>query len=158
MRRNAIHKSCAVEVRRGSGYLWAMQYRFLGRTGVRVSQICFGTMTFGGAADERESGQLFRRCREAGINTFDAADVYNGGATEEILGRLIADCRDELVITSKGYFPTGPGQNDRGTSRYHLIQTVEASLRRLKTDRIDIYFLHRWDEATAILSDQAQKG
>lgn len=127
-----------------------MDERFLGRTGVRISRLAFGTMSFGGEADERTATTIFAMCREAGINTFDCADVYNGGRAEEILGTLIADCRDEVVIASKGYFPTGRGANDRGASRYHLVRAVEASLDRLRTDRIDLYYIHHFDEATSL--------
>ncbi len=127
-----------------------MEYTFLGRTGVRVSSLCFGTMSFGGDADASTSAAMFARCRDAGINTFDCADVYAGGASEEILGRLIADCRNELVITSKAYFPTAAHANSRGASRYHLVRAVEDSLRRLGTDRIDVYFLHRFDDQTPL--------
>jgi aryl-alcohol dehydrogenase-like predicted oxidoreductase len=127
-----------------------MDYRTLGRTGVQVSRICFGTMSFGGDADEATAAAMFRRCREAGVNFFDCADVYNAGRAEEILGRLIADCRDEVIITSKVHFPTGPDVNAAGLSRRHILLAVEASLRRLKTDRIDVYFLHGFDAQTPI--------
>ncbi|MCA9941157.1 MAG: aldo/keto reductase [Anaerolineales bacterium] len=126
-----------------------MEYRFLGRTGVRVSMLGLGTMAFGGDADAATSGALYARARDAGINLFDCADVYAGGESEHVLGRLIAAHRDDVVIASKAYFPTGDkGPNDRGSSRYHLVRAVEASLRRLKTDRIDLYFLHRFDDET----------
>lgn len=107
-------------------------------------------MSFGGDADEQTSTQLFQQCREAGVNLFDCADVYQQGRSEEILGKLIHDCRDEVVITSKAYFPTGDGPNDRGASRYHMMRSVEGSLRRLGTDRIDGYYIHRFDDYTAI--------
>ena len=94
-----------------------MDYRFLGNTGVRVSELCYGTMSFGGDADRQTSAQLYRACRDAGINFFDCADVYAGGASERILGTLMAGERDELVITSKVYFPTSEGPNSRGSSR-----------------------------------------
>jgi len=122
----------------------------MGRTGVRVSKLAFGTMSFGGDADEATAGAMFARCRDAGVNHFDCADVYNGGKAEEILGRLVKGCRDEVVLTSKGYFPTGKDRNARGSSRYHLVRAVEASLKRLGTDRIDIYYLHRFDDDTAL--------
>ncbi len=122
----------------------------MGGTGVRVSRLGFGTMPFGGNADEATSAALFGRCRDAGINLFDCADVYNRGRSEEILGGLIADCRDDVVLTTKAYFPTGDGVNDRGTSAYHLVRAVEGSLRRLRTDRIDVFFLHRFDDATPL--------
>jgi aryl-alcohol dehydrogenase-like predicted oxidoreductase len=129
-----------------------MEYRLLGRTGVKVSGLSFGTMSFGDEADEKTSQQLFERCLEAGINHFDTADVYAQGRSEEILGRFMAaaGCRDRIVPASKGYFPTGKDVNARGSSRYHLVRAVEASLRRLGTDRIDIYYLHRFDDLTAI--------
>ena len=125
-------------------------HRYLGSTGVKVSPLCLGTMTFGGPADPETSAALFRRCREAGINVFDCANVYEDGRSEELLGDLIADCRDEVVITTKAYFPTGDDPNARGASRYHLVRAVENSLRRLDTDRIDVFFVHRFDEKTAL--------
>lgn len=127
-----------------------MEYRLLGNTGVKVSQLCFGTMSFGGDADEPTSELLYHRCRDAGVNFFDCADVYSGGLSETILGRLIAPHRDEVVITSKVYFPTGPDLNARGASRRHIMAAVEHSLRRLNTDRIDVYFIHRYDDLTPL--------
>ena len=127
-----------------------MDYPFLGRTGVRISAPVFGTMSFGGDADEATSAAMYARCRDAGVNAFDCADVYAAGQSEQILGRLIGACRDDVVLMSKAYFPTGPGPNDRGASRYHLVRAVEASLGRLGTDRIDVFFLHRHDDATAL--------
>ena len=127
-----------------------MEYVLLGRTGVRVSQLCFGTMSFGGDADEETAAAMFARCREAGINFFDCADMYSKGRAEEILGRLIADCRDETVLTSKVYNPMGDDVNARGLSRRHIMLAVEASLKRLKTDRLDLYFLHMFDPDTPI--------
>lgn len=141
-----------------------MDYKLLGKTGARVSPLCFGTMSFGGDADEETAAALFHRCREVGINFFDCADVYQGGRAEEILGRLIAPIRDDVVITSKAYFPTGPDVNARGASRLHLRAAVEASLRRLQTDRIDLYFIHRFDDNTPLeetlcgLDDLARQG
>ncbi len=125
-----------------------MEYRVLGGTGVKVSRLCFGTMSFGGDADEAASAAMFHRCREAGINFFDCADVYSNGRAEEILGGLIRDCRDDLVITSKVMGPMGEDINARGLSRRHIMLGVEASLRRLNTDRLDLYFLHNWDPET----------
>jgi len=127
-----------------------MEYKFLGQTGVKVSQLCFGTMSFGDEADETVSGQLYHRCREAGINFFDCADMYSSGRAEEILGRLISGHRQEVVITSKAYFPAGKDVNARGASRFHLLNSVENSLKRLNTDRIDVFFLHRFDEYTSL--------
>lgn len=127
-----------------------MNYQFLGRTGVKVSALCFGTMSFGGDADESVSAELFKYCRDKGINFFDCADVYAGGKSEEILGRLIKDCREEVVITSKVYFAAGQDPNAMGASRRHIMYAVEGSLRRLATDRIDLYFIHRFDDATPL--------
>ncbi|MCE2450147.1 MAG: aldo/keto reductase, partial [Candidatus Latescibacteria bacterium] len=125
-----------------------MQYKILGRTGVKVSSLCYGTMAFGGDADEATSGQMYRYCRELGINFFDTANVYSNGRSEEILGRLIQGERDKLVITSKVCGSMGDGPNDRGLSRRHIVQAVEASLKRLQTDRLDLYFVHNFDEDT----------
>jgi len=127
-----------------------MEYRSLGSTGVQVSRLCFGTMSFGGDADAATSRAMFNRCRERGINFFDCADVYAGGKSETILGELMAGSRDELVIASKAHFGTGQAPTDRGSTRYHLVRAVEASLKRLKTDRIDILYLHHYDTTTAL--------
>jgi aryl-alcohol dehydrogenase-like predicted oxidoreductase len=125
-----------------------MEYRLLGTTGVRVSSLCLGTVTFGREADRAESAAIFRCCRAAGVNLFDCADSYNQGESERILGELIASCRDELVITTKVFSKTGEDVNARGSSRRHIMMAVEDSLRRLKTDRIDLYILHYFDEQT----------
>ena len=127
-----------------------MKHRFLADTGVQVSPLALGTMTFGGAADAKTSRAIFDRCREVGINLFDCANVYENGLSEEILGDLVADCRDEVLITSKAFFPTGQDPNAQGASRRHLRQAVEGSLRRLHTDRIDLYFIHRFDGKTSL--------
>jgi aryl-alcohol dehydrogenase-like predicted oxidoreductase len=127
-----------------------MKHRFLADTGVQVSRLALGTMTFGGAADAKTSRAIFDRCREVGINLFDCANVYENGLSEEILGDLVADCRDEVLITSKAFFPTGQDPNAQGASRRHLRQAVEGSLRRLHTDRIDLYFIHRFDGKTSL--------
>ncbi len=127
-----------------------MTYNYLGRTGVKVSAIAYGAMSFGGDADEAGSAALFRACREAGINHFDCADVYADGRSEEILGGLIADCRQEVLVTSKVYFATSQDPNGMGASRRRIMFAVEGSLRRLKTDRIDIYYVHRFDDRTPL--------
>ena len=127
-----------------------MKTTYMGRTGVKVSRIAFGTMSFGGDADEATSAALFAACRDAGVTFFDCANVYAKGESERILGKLVASCRDEVVISTKAYFPMGPGDNARGASRYHLVRSVEASLGRLATDRIDVFFLHRFDAHTAL--------
>ena len=115
-----------------------MNRKLLGKTGVRVSQLCFGTMSFGGDADKAESARLYKACREAGINFFDCADAYSDGLAEEILGDLAAHERDQLILTSKCFNPTSDDINDRGNNR------------RLKTDRLDLLFLHQWDPLTPI--------
>lgn len=124
--------------------------RFLGKTGVKVSRVALGAMSFGGDADEHVAGQIWRAAREAGINFIDTADVYNEGRSEEIIGQILRASgeRDDIVLATKAYFPTGKDANARGTSRYHLVRAVEASLRRLQTDRIDLFYLHRFDDAT----------
>jgi aryl-alcohol dehydrogenase-like predicted oxidoreductase len=127
-----------------------MNYRFLADTGVAVSPLAFGTMSFGGDADAATSRVLFERCREAGINLYDTADVYQNGKAEEILGELTRDCRDEVIIATKAYFPTGRDINAQGASRRHLTRAIEASLRRLRTDRVDIFYVHRFDGKTAL--------
>ena len=127
-----------------------MDYKNLGRTGVKVSRLCFGTMSFGDIADESESAKMFHRCRDLGINFFDCANTYGGGRSEEILGDLMADCRDEIVLTTKVVSRTGDGVNQGGASRRHIQISVEQSLKRLKTDRIDVYFLHHYDPDTPI--------
>ncbi|MCE7988885.1 MAG: aldo/keto reductase [Caldilinea sp. CFX5] len=125
-----------------------MEYRILGGTGVKVSRLCFGVMSFGGDADEATAAAMFKRCREAGINFFDCANSYAGGRSEEILGRVMASERNDLVITTKVASPMGKGINDRGLSRRHIMLQVEASLRRLQTDRIDMLFVHHFDADT----------
>ena len=127
-----------------------MDYRFLGKTGVRVSQLCFGTMSFGSIADEDESAKMYGACRDLGINFFDCANVYSDGRAEQILGKLMAGHRDELVITTKVASPFGDDLNNRGASRRHIMQEVDKSLKSLNTDRIDVYFIHHFDPNTPI--------
>lgn len=127
-----------------------MEYRLLGSTGLRVSPLCYGTMSFGGDADEATSAAMFKRCREAGINFFDCANVYQKGVAEEILGRLIAGQRHDLVITTKCGFKMSDLPNGQGLSRKHIVLNCEQSLQRLKTDYVDVYFLHRFDPNTPI--------
>jgi aryl-alcohol dehydrogenase-like predicted oxidoreductase len=127
-----------------------MKYNLLGATGIKVSELCFGTMSFGGDANEDESSRMFRACRDRGINFFDCADVYSGGVSEQILGRLMSSERDDLVITSKCHGPTSDDINARGANRRHITRAVEASLRRLNTDRIDVLFMHRFDNSLAL--------
>ena len=127
-----------------------MEYRLLGSTGVKVSQLCFGTMSFGGDADEETSQAMFKRCLDAGINFFDCANVYQHGVSEEILGRCIKGIRQDLVITSKFRFPMGDKPNQSGASRKHIIRSIEETLNRLDTDYLDLYFIHRFDEDTPL--------
>jgi aryl-alcohol dehydrogenase-like predicted oxidoreductase len=127
-----------------------MKYKLLGRTGVQVSQLCFGTMSFGGDADEATSGAMYKAVRDAGINFFDTANEYNKGVSEEILGRLAKGHRDDLVITTKVNAQLRPDPNARGTSRRHVVEAIEGCLRRLQTDRIDVLFLHRYDALTPV--------
>ncbi len=127
-----------------------MEYRVLGKTGVKVSCLCLGTLTFGNESDEAACAAIFHRCRDAGINFFDTANAYNGGRAEEILGKLIQECRDEIILSSKVYFPTGKDINARGLSRRHIFQAIEGSLKRLRTDRIDLYFLHNYDREASM--------
>ena len=127
-----------------------MKTKPLGRTGVQVSELCFGTMSFGGDADEATSAAMYKATRDAGINFYDCADQYNKGKSEEILGKLMKGHRDELVVTTKCYNPMGEDINARGTSRRHVIRNIEASLKRLQTDRVDVLFLHQFDKLTPI--------
>ena len=135
-----------------------MEHVNLGKTGLKVSRICLGTMTYGTPAwrdwvlDEQASRPFIKRALELGITFFDTADMYSVGASEEVLGRAIRDfaSRDDLVIATKVYNPMGPGPNDRGLSRKHIMQSIDASLRRLGTDYVDLYQIHRWDDETPI--------
>jgi aryl-alcohol dehydrogenase-like predicted oxidoreductase len=127
-----------------------MQYTTLGRSGLSVSRLCLGTMTFGREADEAESRAIVERFVAAGGNFVDTADVYGQGVSEEITGRAVASRRDEIVLATKVRFEMGDGPNDVGLSRRHVIAGCEASLRRLGTDWIDLYQVHMWDEKTPI--------
>ncbi|MCL6475971.1 MAG: aldo/keto reductase [Firmicutes bacterium] len=127
-----------------------MNYKRLGKTGLWVSELCMGCMTFGGEADEPTSIAMVERCLEAGINFFDTANVYTGGRSEEILGKALRPYRDKVVIATKVRARVAEGPNGEGLSRYHIMQQVEASLRRLQTDVIDLYQVHSWDENTPL--------
>jgi len=127
-----------------------MKFKPLGRSGVQVSELCFGTMSFGGDADQAASAAMYKACRNAGINFFDTADQYGKGKSEEILGALMRGQRNDLVITTKCFNPTGEDVNARGTSRRHVIRAVEASLKRLQTDRVEVFFLHHYDKRTPL--------
>ena len=127
-----------------------MEYRQLGRSGVRVSCLCLGAMNFGGRTDEPTSIRIIDEALEAGINFIDTADVYGRGASEEIVGKALAQNhrRDEIVLATKAVASMGEGPNDHGASRYHLVRACEQSLRRLRTDRIDLFQLHIVDFTT----------
>jgi 1-deoxyxylulose-5-phosphate synthase len=135
-----------------------MEYIRLGSTGLKVSRICLGTMTYGTpewrpwVLDEAASRPFLTRALEQGINFFDTADMYSLGRSEEVLGRVLKECasREQVVIATKAFYPTGEGPNDRGLSRKHLMHAIDASLRRLGTDYVDLYQIHRFDPQTRI--------
>lgn len=135
-----------------------MHYVNLGRTGLKVSRICLGTMTYGTPAwrewvlPEADSRPFIRRALDLGITFFDTADMYSLGASEEILGRALKEyaARDQVVVATKVFFPMGEGPNDRGLSRKHILQAIDASLQRLRVDYVDLYQIHRWDYETPI--------
>ncbi|MBW7864518.1 MAG: aldo/keto reductase [Candidatus Hydrogenedentes bacterium] len=122
-----------------------MNHVRFGKTGLLVSELCLGTMTFGNEADEETSRRLMDTALDRGINFFDTAHNYNRGLTEEIVGRWIGPHRDGILLASKVFFPFGGGPNDEGLSRRNIIASVERSLRRLQTDYLDILYLHHWD-------------
>jgi 1-deoxyxylulose-5-phosphate synthase len=135
-----------------------MHYTNLGRTGLRVSRICLGVMTYGDpqwrswVLAEAESRPFIQRALDLGINFFDTANVYSRGVSEEILGRALKDfaSRDRVVVATKAFYPMSDDPNDRGLSRKHLLSSIDASLRRLGTDYVDLYQIHRWDPDTPI--------
>jgi aryl-alcohol dehydrogenase-like predicted oxidoreductase len=128
-----------------------MNYRFLGRTGLRVSELCLGALTFGREADEATSRAILDRFADAGGNFVDTADVYGAGESEAVVGRWLAGrSRDDLVIATKVRYPSGRGPNDVGLSRKHILAAVEGSLRRLGTDYVDLYQVHCWDHITPL--------
>ncbi|GAB3461136.1 aldo/keto reductase [Actinophytocola sediminis] len=136
-----------------------MRYVRLGTSGLKVSPVCLGMMSYGDPRrrawylDEQAAEPIVARAVETGVNFFDTADMYSDGLTEQItgnlLGRLFAN-RDDYVLATKVYFPTGPGPNDRGLSRKHILAAIDGSLRRLGTDHVDLYQVHRWDDETPI--------
>jgi len=135
-----------------------MDYVRLGTAGIRVSRICLGTMTFGSprwrdwVLPEDASRPIIKMALDLGINFFDSADMYSQGASEEVLGRALKDFarREDVIIATKVYWPTGAGPNDRGLSRKHVLDSIDASLRRLGTDYVDVYYVHRWDYETPV--------
>jgi 1-deoxyxylulose-5-phosphate synthase len=141
-----------------------MDYRLLGRTGVRVSPLCLGTLNFGGATDEPTSVRLIHAALDAGINLLDTADVYHAGQSEVIVGRALRGRRDRVVLATKVHGKMGEGPNDQGNSRLHIARACEDSLRRLETDYIDLYQIHRpspdipVDETLGALTDLVRAG
>jgi aryl-alcohol dehydrogenase (NADP+) len=127
-----------------------MEYRTLGRSGLKVSVLCLGTMNFGGTTDEPTSRRIVAAAREQGVNFIDTADQYASGRSEEVVGRAIRDDRDRWVLATKLANPGGTGPNQVGLSRKWMLQAVEASLKRLGTDHIDVYYLHKEDHATPL--------
>jgi aryl-alcohol dehydrogenase-like predicted oxidoreductase len=136
-----------------------MEYRQLGGSGLKVPMLSFGTATFGGGNDffkawgstqVDEATRMVNLCLDAGVNLFDTADAYSGGISEKILGKAIEGKREDLLLSTKGTFPFGEGQNNQGSSRIHLVKQVEGSLKRLKTDYIDLYHMHAFDGNTPV--------
>jgi 1-deoxyxylulose-5-phosphate synthase len=127
-----------------------MQYRQLGRSGARVSVIGLGTNRFGTVVDQKGVTEIVAAALDAGLNFIDTADVYGGGKSEEALGVALEGRRDQVLLATKVFFEVGPGPNDKGASRLHIVKGVEGSLRRLRTDYIDLYQMHRWDKDTPI--------
>ena len=131
-----------------------MQYTRLGSTGLQVSRICLGTMSFGNSEEwmvELEKAKpIVKRAVDLGVNFFDTANLYSNGRSEEIVGELLKGHRDDVVIATKVRLKVGEGPNREGLSRYHILQQVRKSLKRLQTDRIDLYQIHRWDYGTTI--------
>ena len=127
-----------------------MDYVNLGRTGVKVSPLCLGTMMFGGQTDEKTSHEIIHAALDRGINFLDTADIYNAGESEVVVGKAIAGRRDEVVLATKGRNPMGDHPNAKGATRLHLMQALDASLKRLGTDYIDVYYTHTPDYDTPI--------
>src|ERR1700730_2689700 len=136
-----------------------MEYRVLGNSGLKVSTLCFGLGTFGGgneffkawgSSTDEEAKRIVALCLDSGINVFDTADIYSNGLSEQVFAKAMQGRRNELLISSKATFRVGTGPNDVGSSGYHLIEACEGSLKRLGTDRIDIYHMHGFDATTPI--------
>ena len=127
-----------------------MEYRRMGRTGLKVSEICLGTMTFGHGTGEAESGRIVDAAIDAGVNFFDTANSYGEGESEVLLGKALEGRRDDAVVATKFFNPMGTGPNDSGMSRLHVMQAVEASLRRLRMDHVDLYYIHHVDTQTPL--------
>jgi aryl-alcohol dehydrogenase-like predicted oxidoreductase len=141
-----------------------MKYRNLGRTGLKVSPLCLGTMIFGSEVDAATATRIIGKARDRGINMIDTANVYNHGVSEEIIGAAIASDRDKWVVASKTRSKMGPGPNEQGLSRKQIMTSIEGTLRRLKTDYLDIYYMHKQDfetplsEAVHAMADLVRQG
>lgn len=127
-----------------------MEYRNLGSSGLKISEMCLGTMTFGHSTDADEAKRIVDAALDAGVNFFDTANNYAGARSEEILGEVLKGARERIVLASKFFNAMGGGPNDSGTSRYNVMNAVEASLRRLQTDHLDVYYIHHLDIETPI--------
>jgi len=149
-----------------------MKMRFLGKSGIKVSEVCLGTMTFGsnsrmkqiGSVDQQAADKIVAMALDGGINFFDTADLYSEGQSEEILGKALGKRRKDIILATKVRNRMGPGPNDIGLSRHHILEGCEASLKRLGTDYIDLYLVHRWDpsrpleETMRVLDDLVRQG
>jgi aryl-alcohol dehydrogenase-like predicted oxidoreductase len=127
-----------------------MEYRRVGRSGLKVSEICLGTMTFGHGTDKEEARRIVDLAIEAGVNFFDTANGYSNGQSETILGEIVKGRRNDLILATKVFNPMGGGPNDSGMSRVHILHAIEASLKRLQTDYVDIYYIHHVDTQTPL--------
>ena len=127
-----------------------MEYRRMGRSGLKVSEICLGTMTFGHGTDRGEAERIVDRAFDAGVNFFDTANGYSNGQSEIMLGEILKGRRQEAIIATKVFNPMGPGPNDSGMSRSHIMRAIEASLTRMQTDYVDIYYIHHVDTQTPV--------
>ena len=141
-----------------------MRHRFLGSSGIKVSELCLGTMMFGGATDEAQARRIIDHAADSGVNFIDTADVYADGRSEQVIGPAIKAKRDRWVLATKGAQQMGPNVTDRGLSRRYLMRAVDASLKRLQTDHIDVYYIHRidpftpWEQTIATFGDLIRQG
>src|SRR5205823_13378431 len=127
-----------------------MEYRRMGRSGLKVSELCLGTMTFGHGTDEAEAKRIVDLARDAGVNFFDTANSYGNGESEVLLGKALKGRRRDAVVATKFFNPMGPGPNDSGMSRVHIMQAIEDSLRRLQMEYVDLYYVHHVDSQTPL--------
>lgn len=163
-RSQKISRSARGRAAAGRAYNSVMEYRSLGRTGVRVSPLCLGTLNFGGPTPDGEAARIVHAALDAGINFIDTANVYHGGRSEEAVGKALAGRRHRVVLATKVHGRTGDGPNDEGNSRLHVLRACDESLRRLGTDYIDLYQVHRpspeipIDETLGALTDLVRAG